>query len=468
VTAFASATLPLLYQPATVGGDYGIRSSKNVLGPDHSNRAASNRFGQYLQANICSTPLGMTDTGILDFPRQERHAYAKPFCRPDPDTGKPQVRQSRKLTPAAEISNAARAAARRPGAGLFALCVMLMTRGGSRARPASRPRTNPSLMLADPARPQTSKKSVGQRRPETRRRFGFPVLGLAVVATTPGVVRSDGRGRASSPGPGAQRPPTGGSDPKENSRWCISRRRPAESRWHYSARRSTRWCIIRSSSSARNIGNPPFLVSCAVNHCLNDCSNSLRFPGNVHPACEIFNPRLNQGGNSKLEFLLRIGSTWGRDRHRGRPSRIASAEDRRDSARRFIIHGYGRACPRVPAEHHRGWPRSAWSIIATRQGGGRQQKPHAIASTEGRHRMAPRGAIFSFFAKTSRSKRIFLFPLPLVGRGWPPPTDEATGEGDPFYLRNRNQPPQSGCATFVRRPNPWLPTRGRRARRPPF
>jgi len=56
------ASLPLLYQPATVW-DYGF--GLDVLGLTIE-QISKQSLGQYLQANLF-TPLGMTDTGFLDF-----------------------------------------------------------------------------------------------------------------------------------------------------------------------------------------------------------------------------------------------------------------------------------------------------------------------------------------------------------------------------------------------------------------
>lgn len=79
------ASLPLLYQPATVW-DYGF--GLDTLGLTIET-ITGERLGQYLQANLF-TPLGMTDTGFSISPDKAAR-YAKPLPN-DPDTGKPQAR----------------------------------------------------------------------------------------------------------------------------------------------------------------------------------------------------------------------------------------------------------------------------------------------------------------------------------------------------------------------------------------
>src|SRR5205814_8864171 len=79
------ATLPLLYQPATVW-DYGF--GLDVLGLTIE-QISKQSLGQYLQANLFA-PLGMTDTGFLVSPDKAAR-YAKPLPA-DPDTGRPQAR----------------------------------------------------------------------------------------------------------------------------------------------------------------------------------------------------------------------------------------------------------------------------------------------------------------------------------------------------------------------------------------
>src|SRR5258706_6459918 len=79
------ASLPLLYQPATVW-DYGF--GLDVLGLTIAS-ITRQRLGQYLQANLF-TPLGMTDTGF-SVAADKPAPYAKPLPA-DPDTGKPQAR----------------------------------------------------------------------------------------------------------------------------------------------------------------------------------------------------------------------------------------------------------------------------------------------------------------------------------------------------------------------------------------
>src|SRR5258707_380755 len=79
------ASLPLLYQPATVW-DYGF--GLDVLGLTIEN-ITKQTLGQYLQANLF-TPLGMTDTGF-SISADKAARYARPLPA-DPDTGKPQAR----------------------------------------------------------------------------------------------------------------------------------------------------------------------------------------------------------------------------------------------------------------------------------------------------------------------------------------------------------------------------------------
>jgi len=79
------ASLPLLYQPATVW-DYGF--GLDVLGLTIEG-ISGETLGQYLKANLF-TPLGMTDTGF-SISVDQAARYAKPLPA-DPDTGKPQSR----------------------------------------------------------------------------------------------------------------------------------------------------------------------------------------------------------------------------------------------------------------------------------------------------------------------------------------------------------------------------------------
>src|SRR3981189_155621 len=79
------ASLPLLYQPATVW-DYGFGLDITGLVIE---KISKQTLGQYLQANLF-TPLGMTDSGFSISPDKAAR-YAKPLPA-DPDTGKPQAR----------------------------------------------------------------------------------------------------------------------------------------------------------------------------------------------------------------------------------------------------------------------------------------------------------------------------------------------------------------------------------------
>src|SRR5580698_7886136 len=79
------ASLPLLYQPATVW-DYGF--GLDLLGLTIE-KISSQTLEQYLKANLF-TPLGMSDTGF-SISADQAARYAKPLPI-DPDTGKPQAR----------------------------------------------------------------------------------------------------------------------------------------------------------------------------------------------------------------------------------------------------------------------------------------------------------------------------------------------------------------------------------------
>jgi CubicO group peptidase (beta-lactamase class C family) len=79
------ASLPLLYQPATVW-DYGFGLDITGLTIE---KISGQSLGQYLRANLWG-PLGMTDTGF-SVPPEKAARYAKPLPT-DPDTGKPQAR----------------------------------------------------------------------------------------------------------------------------------------------------------------------------------------------------------------------------------------------------------------------------------------------------------------------------------------------------------------------------------------
>src|ERR1700704_766786 len=76
------ASLPLLYQPATVW-DYGF--GLDVLGLTIE-KITGQSLGQYLQTSLFS-PVGMTDTGF-SISGDKTARYAKPLAA-DPDTGKP-------------------------------------------------------------------------------------------------------------------------------------------------------------------------------------------------------------------------------------------------------------------------------------------------------------------------------------------------------------------------------------------
>src|SRR6195256_761677 len=116
------ASLPLLYQPATVW-DYGF--GLDVLGLTVES-ITKQTLGQYLQANLF-TPLGMTDSGFSISPDKAAR-YAKPLPA-DPDTGKPQARSPELTQPLKFECGGGCAASTAPDYLRFAM--MLMNRGRS-------------------------------------------------------------------------------------------------------------------------------------------------------------------------------------------------------------------------------------------------------------------------------------------------------------------------------------------------
>src|ERR1700704_4342526 len=181
------ASLPLLYQPATVW-DYGF--GLDVLGLTVESITGQS-LGQYLQTNLFS-PLGMTDTGF-SISGDKTARYAKPLAA-DPDTGKPQARSPELTQPLKFECGGGCAASTAPDYLRFAM--MLMNRGRSGEARLLGPRTI-DYMLSDQLGPNI-KTRVGNAAP-TRADYGFG-LGLA-VRTTPGVVKMMGSvGQFSWPG----------------------------------------------------------------------------------------------------------------------------------------------------------------------------------------------------------------------------------------------------------------------------
>ncbi len=158
--AFADklASLPLLYQPATVW-DYGF--GLDLLGLTIE-QISGQTLGQYLKANLF-TPLGMSDTGF-SISAEQAARYAKPLPN-DPDSGKPQAR-SPELNSAAQI----RMRRRMRGLhrfGLSALCHDVDEPGPQRRSAPARSQ-NRRLYAVGPAWPQ-HQESDRQCRSDARR-----------------------------------------------------------------------------------------------------------------------------------------------------------------------------------------------------------------------------------------------------------------------------------------------------------
>ncbi|HET6838247.1 MAG TPA: serine hydrolase domain-containing protein [Bradyrhizobium sp.] len=211
------ASLPLLYQPATVW-DYGF--GIDILGLTIES-IAKQTLGQYLQANVF-TPLGMTDTGFSIIPEKAAR-YAKPLPA-DPDTGKPQAR-SPELTEPLKFECGGGCAAS-TASDYLRFATMLMN--GGRAHEAHLlGRKTIDYMLSDQLGPNI-KNLVGNADP-TRADYGFG-LGLA-VRTTPGVVRMMGSvGQFSWPGASGT---DWWVDPKEELAVVYMAAAPGPIRWHY-------------------------------------------------------------------------------------------------------------------------------------------------------------------------------------------------------------------------------------------
>jgi CubicO group peptidase (beta-lactamase class C family) len=218
-TAFLDklASLPLLYQPATVW-DYGF--GIDVLGLTIE-KITGRKLGQYLQANLF-TPLGMSDTGF-SIPADKAARYARPLPT-DPDTGKPQAR-SPDLTEPLKFECGGGCAAS-TASDYLRFAMMLMNRGRSGEAHLLGSKTV-DYMLSDQLGPNI-KNLVGNADP-TRADYGFG-LGLA-VRTTPGVVRMMGSvGQFSWPGASGT---DWWVDPKEELAVVYLSAAPGPIRWHY-------------------------------------------------------------------------------------------------------------------------------------------------------------------------------------------------------------------------------------------
>jgi CubicO group peptidase (beta-lactamase class C family) len=211
------ASLPLLYQPATVW-DYGFGIDVLGLTVESITRQT---LGQYLQANLF-TPLGMTDTGFAISPEKAAR-YAKPLPI-DPDTGKPQARSPELTQPLKFECGGGCAASTATDYLRFA---MMLMNGGRAGEAHLLGRKTIDYMLSDQLGPNI-KNLVGNADP-TRADFGFG-LGLA-VRTTPGVVRMMGSvGQFSWPGASGT---DWWVDPKEELAVVYLSAAPGPIRWHY-------------------------------------------------------------------------------------------------------------------------------------------------------------------------------------------------------------------------------------------
>ena len=211
------ASLPLLYQPATVW-DYGF--GLDVLGLTIE-KISGQPLGQYLETNLFK-PLGMTDT-LFSISGDRIARYAKPLPV-DPDTGKPQAR-SPELTEPLKFECGGGCAAS-TASDYLRFAMMLMNGGRSGEARLLGPRTV-AYMLSDQLGPNI-KNLVGNADP-TRADYGFG-LGLA-VRTTPGVVRMMGSvGQFSWPGASGT---DWWVDPKEELAVVYLSAAPGPIRWHY-------------------------------------------------------------------------------------------------------------------------------------------------------------------------------------------------------------------------------------------
>ena len=211
------ASLPLLYQPATVW-DYGF--GLDLLGLTIE-QISGETLGQYLKANLF-TPLGMNDTGF-SISVDQAARYAKPLPT-DPDTGKPQSR-SVELTQPLKFECGGGCAAS-TASDYLRFAMMLMNEGRSGEARLLGPRTV-AYMLSDQLGPNIT-NLIGNADP-TRADYGFG-LGLA-VRTTPGIVKMMGSvGQFSWPGASGT---DWWVDPKEELAVVYMSAAPGTIRWHY-------------------------------------------------------------------------------------------------------------------------------------------------------------------------------------------------------------------------------------------
>ena len=211
------ASLPLLYQPATVW-DYGF--GLDMLGLTIE-QLSKQTLGQYLQANLFA-PLGMTDTGF-SIPLDKAARYARPLPV-DPDTGKAQER-SPELTQSLKFECGGGCAA--STASDYLRFAMMLMNGGRSGEARLLGRKTVDYMLSDQLGPNI-KNLVGKADP-TRADYGFG-LGLA-VRTTPGVVRMMGSvGQFSWPGASGT---DWWVDPREELAVVYLSAAPGPIRWHY-------------------------------------------------------------------------------------------------------------------------------------------------------------------------------------------------------------------------------------------
>jgi CubicO group peptidase (beta-lactamase class C family) len=211
------ASLPLLYQPATVW-DYGF--GLDVLGLTIE-KISGQSLGRYLQANLFA-PLGMADTGFAISPEKAAR-YAKPLPS-DPDTGKAQAR-SPELTEPLKFECGGGCAAS-TASDYLRFATMLMNGGRFGEARLLGPKTV-AYMLSDQLGPNI-KNLVGNADP-TRADYGFG-LGLA-VRTTPGIVRMMGSvGQFSWPGASGT---DWWVDPKEELVVVYLSAAPGPIRWYY-------------------------------------------------------------------------------------------------------------------------------------------------------------------------------------------------------------------------------------------
>ena len=211
------ATLPLLYQPATVW-DYGF--GLDITGQIIES-ISKQTLGQYLQANLFK-PLGMTDTGFA-ISADKASRYAKPLPA-EPDTGKPQARSPELTQPLKFECGGGCAASTASDYLRFAMMLMNHGRSGELQLLG---RKTVDYMLSDQLGPNI-KNLIGNADP-TRADYGFG-LGLA-VRMTPGIVRMMGSvGQFSWPGASGT---DWWVDPKEELAVVYLSAAPGPLRWHY-------------------------------------------------------------------------------------------------------------------------------------------------------------------------------------------------------------------------------------------